>query len=200
MFNEKQLEDMIFEKLQEEDYDFLQDRGLITRLHNYTWYRQFYLESYGIADIVGFQLIKNNGRLYLDIKIIELKAVEFEYKHIGQLKRYSTAMHHLFENLLVNNIIVEVDTEMILICKESEFKNDEAFFMNVCQFESNRIDVFSYKFDLQKGIKFDEKTDCTHKYKATNFNSNKTKGIDIVKQLLKNLADNEVQINQEDLI
>lgn len=90
--SEKEIEDLIFKDLIENNGEDINDRGLNMPFMDYRtkvkWLRQLDIQPYGIIDIVGFY--RHRGMLHADL--LELKAVPIEARDFDQIFRYKTGL------------------------------------------------------------------------------------------------------------
>lgn len=194
MLSEKQLEDLLFKKLDGEGLqgrEFLGKRGLSIDFHS-QYFRQFNLGTYGIADIVGFKYNhfpnKHGLKGYLDIQIIELKAVELTANDFTQLKRYKTGLTGLIKAFIESGKFpkgISCDISMILIGLKDKIDNE------VYAFNYNDIESYSYNFSLEKGIEFKQISDVND-YWTKSEPDYDTKTIANVYPKLKNMIKHEI--------
>lgn len=151
MFSEKILEDMLFEALESKNFDFLKERGLdLYSPKINTVKRQVSMGKYGIADIVTSAPYRS-GEIFL-VTAIELKVSAFCSDHLGQLKRYLSALAHFNSMVTGDKRPPLIEYHGILICSNDKIKNaDDYFLLNLMDFN---IKVYTYEFDLKLGIKF----------------------------------------------
>lgn len=173
-FDEKTLEDLLFEQISNKNDRFLVERGLDICTSG-EWFRQVKLDSYGIADIIGFDLVRIGSMQILQVKIIELKVVNFDWRHIAQVRRYATAISHYI--LSIGDDIKEINIQYrnYVIMKKSELNSDESFFMNFNNGDNqSQTEIYSYDFSLEHGIKFEREDADLAKWYKTNFNPENT--------------------------
>ncbi len=136
-FLECDLEDLIFEySLTKEGRNILANRGLFI---DRPLMRQVRLSTYGVAD-----LIEIVGAHVIQINIIELKKGELSSKDYTQLCRYMTAIKRL-----VSIQGIDITVSGTLIGKSIKQEGDFCFLIN-----EGRISVYTYEFDLEKGLVF----------------------------------------------
>ena len=94
---ESELEDLIFNKIQEGSFDDLIDRGLhLSR--NAKYFRQYNFGSYGIADIVSLAIVKQPTYWEFNLSIYELKKDAIGAKTLCQAARYAKAAQRMVDD------------------------------------------------------------------------------------------------------
>jgi hypothetical protein len=100
--SEKEIEDFVFDDLQNNNGMGLQYRGLelpfTRRAYNQyikcKWVRQLNIDPYGICDIVGFY--RYEGAIH--VELLELKAREIKLEDFEQIARYRTGITKYLKN------------------------------------------------------------------------------------------------------
>lgn len=150
MLSERQLEDMLFEALVKGEYNMLLNKGLHID-PTQKWYRQVNLANYGVADIVGFSVYPaEKNRRSITVKIIELKAVGFESRNLGQINRYATGIYRYLESIGTDYEKADIYIEKTLIVKKDSLSQDSKYCLNFLE----NIEVFEFSFDLVNGVYF----------------------------------------------
>lgn len=160
VFLEKELEGMLWDML--EDFrGLLKDRGLpIEDDYDWHYYRQLNLNKYGIADIVGFKLVKlDNGKLDIFVHIIELKKDEINYKALGQACRYAVGvMYTLFEKYKPEQCEgAEISFRLSLIGTTFNENSDFVFLPTIVNCKCLVVDYYTAYFCPLEGISFKER-------------------------------------------
>lgn len=156
-FLEKDLEDVIFEcSKTKEGFDLLDDRGIGI------WgkmYRQVNLGSYGIADLISFDISNRYTRTGRRIRTLYVKVYELKKDVIGvesmlQVCRYISAIRSLFEDS-PHYAECELEISGVLIGRRFDKSSDFAFLYN----EIDNIDIYTYDYKID-GIKFEHISKC----------------------------------------
>src|SRR5690606_1354564 len=110
---EKELEEFLFDNLNRNRYEYLRSIGFrINNLDKFNFYRQTYLGSYGISDILGLKIYSDKnqyGKNYAEYMIIELKEGPITEKSVIQLLRYNGAIEsalHMYDILPCDLILI----------------------------------------------------------------------------------------------
>lgn len=163
-FSEKNLEEDILEKLQEEDFESLYNKGF--EYYDPEEEREFFhaqsqvdLSPYGIADIICTRLYKTYHRskeldyteLCIEMDIIELKARYIKSKDIDQVLRYKRAIERYVENKYKqdNKYCYEVEVNCILIGSGIEHGH------YIHNHIGDQLYIYTYTSNLIDGIQFE---------------------------------------------
>jgi len=109
--------------------------------------RQVRLGSYGIADVICWELIEKYNRK-IKIQIVELKKEVIDCNALMQACRYQTAIQQIIDRRNFNN--TEFEFEVILIGKKIQEHGDFVFTLNTFK----NIKCYTYSLDTQFGLKF----------------------------------------------
>lgn len=117
--SEKVLHDHIYKKLLFGTPEELRSIGL-ERFIGYLWDSEVRIAEYGIADLVGYKLLRDYIHPFgdgkpenlLKIEIIELKVEEINAKHTNQLLRYLAGMNYLLEYFFHCNEKIDLSTDV----------------------------------------------------------------------------------------
>lgn len=143
---EKEIEDVIFEALQNSPQDLI-DRGLPVSTRK-VYVRQPDLSVYGRADVVGFHVgNKSRGSRHISIDIIEIKKDQITASTLLQAVRYAKAVEQYINATLKRTW---ADTSIILIGKSIDLNNDFLYFPDIFY----GVSYYTYGIDLHKGISF----------------------------------------------
>lgn len=147
--SEREIEDLIFDDLVNNDGHTLQVRGLDVPSLGFfqhwksnpkiLWKRQLNIEPYGILDIVGFYRYK--GNLFADL--MELKACPIDATHFDQIFRYKKGLEVYIQNTF--NSVRRIEVNCVLI---GTGYNAGHYIQN-----NSEIRVSEYRYDLN-GIDF----------------------------------------------
>jgi hypothetical protein len=143
---EKDIEELIYNDLTKNDGLKLNENGFDDfELSDYKWFRQFSFGSYGISDILGYKKLYDNTyheniHPYINIILIELKAVPLKSDHIDQILRYKTAIRKTLDKYKFY-----ISINPILIAPSIESGH---FILNSCD-----ILFYTYNYDID-GVKF----------------------------------------------
>lgn len=153
---EKELEDMIWHKMDNGYLDSLEDKGL-TIDYDAKFYRQYNFGAYGIADLVSLSIVKDKRRWLFYVNIYELKKDEINYKTLNQAMRYAKAVERMADDWNYRYkkrrpIVLSISIHLIgKKCVGSAFMYLPDLFKNLYLYE--------YKFDFDEGISFEQKLD-----------------------------------------
>lgn len=140
---EKDLEDLIFEDLVNNNGKGIKNRGLSLGFHKRnvkpTWYRQLNIDPYGIIDIVGFY--RYCGMIH--VELLELKIVEIKPDHFEQIARYFRGLEIYLQNTFGESCQMRISPTLI-----GEYYSG-CYFQNLVN-----ISVASYRYTLD-GVTFD---------------------------------------------
>lgn len=151
---EKEIEDLIYEGICFQPA-LMRQKGLPV-YHNTTYLRQFNLGSYGVADIIGFNISrKEAGYRSILFNVIEIKKDEINLDTLSQAVRYCRALRRLVGCRLRNT---NADFGITLIGKKVDTNGDFVFYEDI--FDVVRL--FTYEIDFNKGIIFKEQTGFFH--------------------------------------
>lgn len=152
---ESELEDLIFNKIQEGSFEELDNKGLhICALSKY--YRQFNFGSYGIADIVGLMIIRDKNAWNFHVSIYELKKDSIGPKTLCQAAKYAKAVQRMADNWNYkhkNKRRINLNIDIHLIGQSIEGGG----FIYLPDLIEN-LYLYQYKLDFD-GIYFDQKAD-----------------------------------------
>jgi len=137
---EQELEDYLEEKI----VDVLKLERKKCNIH-----RQFSLHPYGIADLVVTQKGDEPGEV--DVYIIELKKGKLDENALIQLIRYV----HAFEESVEENESENLKLTLFPVLVGSAL-NLSSGWVYLVEYV-NRLQIFTYKLNLEKGIYFNEK-------------------------------------------
>lgn len=151
-FLEKDLEKIIWES----DNEKLIEKGLFISGKKY---RQLKIGNYGIADLVTYKKLYENGFPYLEITVFELKKDKAGISAFLQAIRYCKGISsYLFKrknilrfklNIVICGRTIDSDSDYIYIT--DLFKCDELFLIN-------SVTNYSYDYTID-GIEFTERFD-----------------------------------------
>lgn len=145
---EKEIEDIIWEASGIQ----LIERGLEVKLGSLKW-RQLHLGSYGIADMVTVRLVKRvdklNGNTWvLLVDVFELKKEEINVNTYLQALEYCKGLERFFST--INTISHTCEFKIILIGKKIDTSSSFCYMADFC----SNLDLYTYKIDLEKGVRF----------------------------------------------
>lgn len=131
--SEKHLEDFICENLDE-------GNCLIDNIDFCTYKRQYKCGNYGIADIVVFNCVKNNGKPeVLEIYVYELKNEKFSIKHLSQVSRYYTYFSRVAAELYPD---LSISVYPSILCLDDGLSDDD-YISNI-----DDLGVSIYKYSI----------------------------------------------------
>lgn len=156
--SEKELEDYIFSKLNENKGQELSDAGLSSFGESNkvggdkkNYYRQLHLGDYGRCDILGIELFKkmddNTCEAY-SYHLVELKEGEINKEIIFQCLKYIKAIEY---DLKLSSLGLGV-SEITII--GSSITKDVYDTINLCFPDTSIVHVFIYEISLGRGISF----------------------------------------------
>jgi hypothetical protein len=163
---EKDLEDLIFEGLQDPDgCELLRDLGFYQADMIKNYKRQYNLSGYGIVDILGAYFEIRKGNIYIYVDIIELKKDKIDFKTFEQALRYHRAINLLIDNTLNNididyvkrNVFREVNT--IMIGTSIDLNSSFVYLPNL----KHNVHLYTVSLDLGEGLRFREYRDYLKK-------------------------------------
>ncbi|SDZ81681.1 hypothetical protein SAMN05192529_102105 [Arachidicoccus rhizosphaerae] len=143
VIHEKQLEDLIFEDIEETLGSTIELKGLHLNLGYYiSAFRQLRFGEYGISDIItiGFE----EGSII--VNVIELKIVPFSFDHLSQLARYVKAVKEMINNSPIRRTVKIYGTLIV----EQFPVNDSLYLPYIL---SDNIAIYSTEYGLS-GVKF----------------------------------------------
>jgi hypothetical protein len=153
---EKEIEDLVWSA----DWDLIRERGLPISGRGF---RQLNLGSYGISDIVTFDLVKTRytdrkeTSRHLTVSIYELKKDNITIDTLLQAIRYYKAIQRIIETSPY--LIDAVDYEIYLIGKGLDKNGDGfSFITDFCP----SINFYTYSIDLVNGLRFKRQDDYRH--------------------------------------
>lgn len=176
---EKEIEDMIWHGLQE-NRPLLRKKGLWV-WENTIYLRQVDLGSYGIADLIGFNVQpKQDGFRYINVHIIEIKKEEVNSTTFFQAIRYARGITRLIEKKLKNTTCI---CGISLIGKTIDNKSDFVYLPDIC----NNVALYTYSLDFQHGITFTREFDYYARNESfANIDNIRIAAIRMVSEQIKN--------------
>lgn len=151
---EKELQEHIYKKLLFATPDELKAIGL-ERFIGYLWETEVRIGEFGIADLVGYKLLRDYIHPFgdgipetvLKIEIIELKVEEITARHTNQLLRYLSGINYLLEYFFHHNGEIDLSTDVSGALIGPAFKD------GLYHLELSKIHSYTYDFGLE-GIQF----------------------------------------------
>lgn len=153
---EKDLEDLIWDKIEQGDFLALREKGLIVR-ENAKFWRQYNFSSYGIADIISLMIVKTPDNWVFYVDIFELKKELVNSDTLKQAARYAKGVERMVDNWNyrhAKNRKIILNTNMHLIGK----KVNGGGFLYLTDVFSN-LYLYQYGFDFDEGITFNRMSD-----------------------------------------
>ena len=153
---EKELEDLIWEKLESGDYESLSYKGLIVD-YNSRFYRQYNFGSYGIADIVSLSVMKSSNWWTMNVHIYELKKDDVNLDTLSQSARYAKAAQRMADDwnyMYSKKRKIHLNVTIHLIGKR--ITNGGLMYLPDI---FKGLHLYEYKLDFDEGIIFDRKID-----------------------------------------
>lgn len=153
---EHEIEDVIWNEIERENYDGLKERGLPIS-DKYTYFRQFNLGSYGIADLIGVYVApscfeRGKKRRCVFVQIFELKKDEVNAGTFFQAVRYAKGFKHKAEH---EEIGYTFYFDFHLIGKTAEFKSAFIYLPDV----AGEVNIYTVSITLEEGIIFSRRHD-----------------------------------------
>jgi hypothetical protein len=159
---EKDLEDLIFEGLQDPDgCELLQNLGFYQADMFKKYKRQYNLSGYGIVDILGACFSIRDGNIHISVDIIELKKDRIDFKTFEQALRYYRAI-----DLLIDNTISKIDIDdtkrniyrnvnIIMIGTSIDLNSSFVYLPNLIW----NVHLYTVNLDLGRGLRFKKHLD-----------------------------------------
>jgi len=149
-FLEKELEDFVFEMIKIGNEEEFEIRGFDEFNADATYFRQLALGSYGVADIVGFDLeLKKDKTLKGSIQVFELKKQDVNKDTFIQALKYVKGIKHFLEREHDCKYF-SIRFEIILMGTDIDTNNCFIYLPDVF----SEIKIYSAYFDPLNGIKF----------------------------------------------
>lgn len=180
---EKEIEDLIYENLINDQSYLLTERGLPFDEME-TFGRQINLGKYGILDLVGLNFNRDNRNNEVDVFVIEIKKGEINMNTYLQSIRYCKGLSLLFEKSCMIPIF-----HQILIGTSINTSDDFIFLPDI----NDRVRLFTMKISLDKGIVF--ANEKGYKYSQYDFDLNKS-----VLERFKSFIRKQIEYNIEEKI
>lgn len=152
---EKELEDVIFEASKTVNgREKLYNRGL--GFIEVPLIRQFKLDGYGIADLVGFKFNLKKMHPTIEVDIIELKKDEINGATFLQAIGYATGISRaLISNGFENHLF---SFNIHLVGKKIDLSSNFCYLPEWLYSDSLCVKIYEYKADLEHGFVFMEKS------------------------------------------
>ena len=149
---EKELEDMLFNAIDSEEFELLEDRGL-TLDSEMTYGRQVHLRDAGVADIVGFKTIEKENEFKVSITVIELKRNKLSIEAFAQANRYLYYIKEMIDSFfsapLESRKDLIIESNIVLIGSGSTKDIKE-----LANTIPDKLSAYEYRFSLLNGCEF----------------------------------------------
>lgn len=148
---EQEIEQVIFDAIDNYDHDELRKRGLPI-FSEFTYERQLDLGSYGRADLVGFHVSKSYAwhkekRRDFVVQIIELKKDKIDLSTLLQALRYGKGLLHKFNH---ENIKYNIEFRFVLVGKSIDTSTEFVYLTDLVF----GVSYYTYQLSLKEGITF----------------------------------------------
>jgi len=149
-FLEKKLEDFVFDLMIDYGPEECRERGFYDCKDTTMYIRQLNLGSYGIADIIGFDLDMNKDlHLYGKIQVFELKKQHINSATFFQALRYVKGIKRYLKEVHSCNTM-DISFEVVLIGTEIDSNSPFIYLGDI--FKS--VKLYTVDFDPLNGINF----------------------------------------------
>jgi hypothetical protein len=148
---EQEIEQVVWDAIEEGDHDLLQKRGLPIYF-DYKYVRQLDLGAYGRADLIGFKVYPSTSRgkekvRLIDIQVFELKKEQVNASTFFQAIRYIKGLKEKFKHEHLNYTL---NFSIHLIGKSINEDSDFIYMPDIF----SRIHYYTYSISLRDGIVF----------------------------------------------
>ena len=149
---EKELEDMLFNAIDAEEFKLLENRGLALD-SEMTYGRQVHLRDAGVADIIGFKTIETETEFKVAITVIELKRNKLSIEAFAQANRYLYYIEEMLDGFFSaplesrKDFIIESNIVLIGSGTTKDIKELANTF-------SDKFSAYEYRFSLLHGCEF----------------------------------------------